>query len=128
MWGSSGDAKGLGSTEAAAQGISGMWYNGELGLFPTSSYGKDNPDMSGFESWGHFTQMVWAGSSKVGCHSQYCPAGTMYQSMGSWFTVCNYHPAGKFNRIFFSFKKQLSLLPRLGAHRCDVETRKLCVN
>lgn len=101
MWGGT-NAKGLGGSKAAAQGITNMWYNGELNKFPSSSYGRGSPDMSNFEGWGHFSQLVWSGSTQVGCHTQYCAPGTMYASMGAWYTVCNYHPAGKapFPRFF----------------------------
>lgn len=79
---------------AIAQAITQMWYNGEVDLYPSSSYGQANPDFSNFEGWGHYSQMVWIGSTKVGCAAQYCPAGTMEPSMGAWFSVCNYYPAG----------------------------------
>ncbi|KAL2022994.1 hypothetical protein VTK56DRAFT_4209 [Thermocarpiscus australiensis] len=93
MWGSSGDPQALGANKAVAQAASDGWYNGELNLFPASDYGKDTPDMSGFEQWGHFSQLVWKGTRKVGCATQFCQPGTI-SSMGSWYTVCNYFPAG----------------------------------
>lgn len=79
---------------AIAQAITQMWYNGEVDLYPSSSYGQANPDFSNFEGWGHYSQMVWVGSTQVGCAAQYCPAGTMEPSMAAWFSVCNYYPAG----------------------------------
>lgn len=72
-----------------------MWYNGEIGLFDFDWYGLASPDMSNFEGWGHYTQVVWAATTKVGCASQYCPAGGLFSTMGGWFTVCNYDPAGQ---------------------------------
>ncbi|KAA8910929.1 CAP domain-containing protein [Sphaerosporella brunnea] len=44
---------------------------------------------------GHFTQMVWAGTERVGCAIQWCPDGVK----GAWtepseLVVCNYQPAG----------------------------------
>jgi hypothetical protein len=72
-----------------------MWHNGECEAYPKADYGKDNPDMSNFEVWGHFSQLVWVGSEQVGCASQYCNPGTIYGDMGSWLTVCNYYPPGE---------------------------------
>jgi hypothetical protein len=37
--------------------------------------------------------MIWKGTQKVGCATHFCAPGTM-NSMGSWYTVCNYYPAG----------------------------------
>jgi len=55
--------------------------------------------MSNFEGWGHFSQVVWVGSAAVGCASHYCASGTIFSTLPSWFTVCNYVPPGMF--IFF---------------------------
>ncbi|AEO61181.1 hypothetical protein MYCTH_2135772 [Thermothelomyces thermophilus ATCC 42464] len=93
MWGSSGDPEAVGATTSVARAISDGWYNDELELFPASDYGKDNPDMSNFEKWGHFSQLVWKGTEKVGCYTNFCAPGTL-SSYGSWYTVCNYYPAG----------------------------------
>ena len=68
-----------------------MWY-GEASYF-AGSYGKSNPSGSGGQA-GHFTQLIWKGSTQVGCYTQICKAGTLYDSMDSVFTVCNYFPAG----------------------------------
>jgi hypothetical protein len=95
MWASSGDAKSLGENMAIAQAITDMWHNGECMAYPKEDYGKDNPSMTNFEVWGHFSQLVWVGSEMVGCKAQYCEPGTMYPDMGAWFSVCNYYPAGK---------------------------------
>lgn len=88
------DADSMTEELAIAQAITQMWYNGEVDLYPANDYGQATPDMSGFEGWGHYSQMVWVGSKQVGCSAQYCPAGTMEPSMASWFSVCNYYPAG----------------------------------
>jgi uncharacterized protein YkwD len=93
MWGSSEDPESFGAAASVARAASNGWYNGEVNLFPTSDYGKDSPDMANFKKWGHFTQLVWRETKKVGCHSHFCPPGTM-SGLGSWYTVCNYSPAG----------------------------------
>jgi len=98
----SSNAKSMSAAKAGAQAITNMWYNGELNKFPHSSYGKSSPDMSGFEKWGHFSQVVWSGSTQIGCATQYCPPGTMMGGMGSWYTVCDYYPAGNMGGAYGS--------------------------
>lgn len=71
--------------------IGEMWYNAELPLYP--SYG-DEPDMTDFDAWGHYSQVVWKASTTLGCHVQTCAAGTMEPTMQAYFCVCNYFPAG----------------------------------
>jgi hypothetical protein len=78
-----------------ADATTNMWYNGEVDLFLPSYYGEANPDFSNFDAWGHFSQLVWKSTTKIGCATQYCEAGTMYSGMSSWFTVCNYAAEGK---------------------------------
>lgn len=68
--------------------ISNMWYNGELPLFRDEYYGQAQPDMSDFMSWGHFSQVVWKGTTTVGCSTQFCSSSSM------WLTACNYGAAG----------------------------------
>lgn len=58
-------------------------------------YGLANPPSgTNLDSWGHYTQLIWKSSTKVGCYTAKCPAGTVL-SMQSWYTVCNYSPPGK---------------------------------
>ncbi|KAK6859383.1 hypothetical protein PG990_013366 [Apiospora arundinis] len=94
MWGLSSGAEKLGDVGAINMAIHDMWYNGELGLFLPSFYGESSPDMSNFEKWGHFSQLVWKESTGVGCQAQFCPKGTLNDGMDTWFMVCNYFPAG----------------------------------
>ncbi|SPQ19865.1 5c7548f3-fa18-4774-90c6-780829676d14 [Thermothielavioides terrestris] len=93
MWGSTGDPEAFGATGSIARAASNGWYNGELNDFPASSYGASTPDMTNFEKWGHFSQLVWKDTQKVGCATVFCQPGTL-SSMGSWFSVCNYYPPG----------------------------------
>ncbi|KAL8757820.1 MAG: hypothetical protein Q9199_001942 [Rusavskia elegans] len=96
--------------------LTNAFYNSELELYP--GYGSDSPDMSNFHAWGHFSQMVWGSTTKVGCYSYNCnPAGKMDldcnpatgqsylgktgcgtsgSGMYPVFTVCNYSPPGNF--------------------------------
>jgi len=77
--------------------ITELFYNGEVGYY-TNLYGQANPDMSNFHNWGHFSQIVWKGTSRVGCATQYCPKGLA--NVGPYtpphFTVCNYGPPGNY--------------------------------
>ena len=56
------------------------WYD------EISSYDYSNPGFS--EATGHFTQVVWAGSSQVGCGIKYC--GDVWGD----YIVCSYEAAG----------------------------------
>jgi len=75
--------------------ISDLMYNDEINYYP--GYGGE-PDMSNFEKWGHFSQIVWKSTTGVGCATQYCPGGLANAGGGvsPYFTVCNYGPAGNF--------------------------------
>lgn len=109
MWGSSTATSSDDTSNIIAQAITDMWYNGEVTLFPSSSYGLDTPDMTDFDSWGHFSQVVWVASTEVGCAVQYCEAGTMVASMPSYFSVCNYRDAGNVGGEYGT-----NVLPSLG--------------
>ncbi|KAI0393768.1 CAP domain-containing protein [Xylariaceae sp. FL0594] len=95
LWGGTTGAKDLGSTGAVKMAATTMWYNGEFSNFLPSYYGTE-PDVNGVHLWGHMSQLVWAASTKVGCSSVFCPRGTAYDNMDSWYTVCNYSPPGNF--------------------------------
>ncbi|KAJ4266515.1 hypothetical protein NW762_004502 [Fusarium torreyae] len=92
-WGATNDIDNL-KNKAAAGGITNQWYNSEMGNW--AFYGQENPpsDMN-IDLYGHFTQVVWKDSTKVGCATVKCPAGTVL-SFQSWYTVCNYNPQGNF--------------------------------
>lgn len=80
--------------------ITNAMYNGEMPFYPTP-YGNDNPSLSAFGSWGHFSQEVWADTRQVGCYTQYCPNGLINpqtgQNLGTppYFSVCNFSPPGE---------------------------------
>ncbi|KAI4188997.1 MAG: hypothetical protein L6R41_001751 [Letrouitia leprolyta] len=102
----------------AANNISAIltngFYNDEMMLYP--GYGSDSPDMSNFEKWGHFSQMLWQSTQKVGCYTYTCSppgappldcnpsTGQSYLKntgcgnggMNAIFTVCNYSPPGNY--------------------------------
>lgn len=96
------DGGGYGQNIAAGVGpgniakiISDMFYNHELPAFG-DQYGVANP--TGFEKWGHFSQVVWKKTSEVGCHTCDCSKKGGLKNVGGnvapWFTVCNYKSPG----------------------------------
>ncbi|MFW9259305.1 CAP family protein [Nostoc sp. CALU 546] len=79
-WSGDGDSTNLGS--AAVQD----WYS------EITDYDYTKPVFSG--NTGHFTQVVWKGSTKLGCGAAPGPAtieGTKYDG---FYVVCQYAPAG----------------------------------
>lgn len=91
-WGSSGDISSQ-QLETGAGAITNQWYNGEVNAW--TFYGSANPPKgANLLEWGHFTQVVWKSSTKVGCATVQCPAGTVL-GLPAWYTVCNYNPPGK---------------------------------
>ncbi|KIV99947.1 uncharacterized protein PV09_08464 [Verruconis gallopava] len=82
--------------------ITDLFYNNEVGNF-AGLYGEATPsninDATAFDGWGHFTQVVWKGSTSVGCATYDCSASGLANTGSSvppYFTVCNYKPAGNF--------------------------------
>jgi len=73
------------------------WYNDEMSKF--TQYGQASPDMGSFMQWGHYTQVVWKDSNKLGCATHHCASaldpktGKTYNNIE--YIVCNYGPAGK---------------------------------
>lgn len=77
--------------------ITNLMYNDEMGFWDQYDlYGKADPDMTHFESWGHFSQIVWKGTTHVGCATVVCDSlGNVDAATSVPFTVCNYSPPGK---------------------------------
>ncbi|KAJ5144507.1 CAP domain-containing protein [Penicillium atrosanguineum] len=76
--------------------LTNLMYNDEMEYFPTP-YGESNPRMANFEKWGHFSQIVWKGTTHVGCATVVCDGlGNVDSHQSLPFTVCNYSPAGNF--------------------------------
>jgi Cysteine-rich secretory protein family len=75
--------------------ITNLMYNNETELYP-GPYGSE-PDMTNFEPWGHYSQIVWASTTEVGCYTNDCSAQGLRNigpHVGPQFTVCNYYPPG----------------------------------
>jgi len=77
--------------------ITNLWYNAEVNAY-SPYYGQANPG-GNFNNYGHFTQIVWQGTTVVGCATQDCSANGL-ANVGSnvppYFTVCNYYEAGNY--------------------------------
>lgn len=59
------------------------------------SYGQNS---CGTSSACHYTQLVWAKTTKVGCATKICnPLGKSGWGKESWFLVCRYEPNGNWN-------------------------------
>ena len=90
-FGSTGDISGL-QNSAAAAGISDDWYSSEMENWVW--YNQENPPSgTNIDNWAHFTQVVWKSTTKVGCATVQCPAGSVL-AYPSWYTVCDYSIEG----------------------------------
>lgn len=82
--------------------ISDQFYNSEVNNYVAAIggvYGNEpNMDEKVFDGYGHMSQVVWAGSTKVGCATSSGCSSLVNIDAGSnippIFTVCNYSPQG----------------------------------
>ncbi|EMC96586.1 hypothetical protein BAUCODRAFT_148171 [Baudoinia panamericana UAMH 10762] len=74
--------------------ITELFYNGEVNWFD-GLYNVAQPNMTNFEHWGHFSQIVWKSTTSIGCATQMC-SNLINFGTDSSFTVCNYGPPGNF--------------------------------
>lgn len=84
---SSGENLAMGSSGYTAQALAQLWAD-EKALFKYGAF----PDVSTDGNWfnvGHYTQMVWKGTSSLGCAT--ASAGA------SIFLVCRYDPPGNYS-------------------------------
>lgn len=74
-----------------------------------------------FSAVGHYTQMVWAETSKIGCGFAICS--------GTRFYACNYSPAGNFdyNNPYISGASCAACPNTCNANQCDC-AGKICLN
>lgn len=56
----------------------------------------NNSDYCANEPCGHFTQVIWANSYKVGCAVNYCASGLGSTQLPATLLVCNYASAGNY--------------------------------
>lgn len=78
----------IASGDTDLDGSIGMWYNETVNF---DYYGDQNPGGT-FDGYGHFTQMIWAYSTSLGCATLDC--GSSASASGN-YTVCNYFQGGK---------------------------------
>lgn len=88
--------------KAMGNSITNMWYDGEYGAyFDNVVNGKPNEGM--FTAWGHLSQVLWKGTSTVGCAINSCAQLTYPADQNgraspptknAWYVVCNYKGAG----------------------------------
>jgi len=82
--------------------ITDLFYNDEIMNFK-DLYGQPTPDNindeSAFNTYGHYTQIVWRDTTTVGCATVDCTSQGL-ANVGSdvppYFTVCNYSPPGNY--------------------------------
>lgn len=107
--------------------LTNMLYNSEIENYP-QPYGQESPDSANFDSWGHYSQIVWSDTTSVGCYTYDCsPAGeiatqecnangepylanTKCGPDGGYpavFTVCNYYPSGNIDGEYQAVKSPL---------------------
>ncbi|XP_030840479.1 uncharacterized protein LOC575786 [Strongylocentrotus purpuratus] len=48
---------------------------------------------------GHYTQVVWAATNKVGCGRMFCPSLGSTGLRDAWYVVCNYAPGGNYQGV-----------------------------
>ena len=82
-----------GPSPVAGSGPVKSWYD-EIKDFDFNA--PDDQRRSPIHKVGHFTQVVWKGSQKVGC----AQAAAIGGNRGGVYTVCNYEPAGNYLREF----------------------------
>ena len=82
--------------------ITDLFYNAEIENF-AGLYGQATPDNinddTAFDGYGHYTQIVWKGTTAVGCATVDCSAqglGNVGSNVPPYFTVCNYSPPGNY--------------------------------
>ncbi|KAJ3497059.1 hypothetical protein NLG97_g2191 [Lecanicillium saksenae] len=91
-WASSGDIARK-ENYAVRHAITDGWYNKEEPFYTGYGYAVPPNYKTGFKKYGHFTQVVWKSSKRVGCGSTLCAAGVLSR-YPAWYTVCNYDPPG----------------------------------
>jgi pathogenesis-related protein 1 len=76
------------ASQSSATDCANAWVN-EKQFFAGGTV-PDGCCTNGFESCGHYTQVVWDTTTSVGCDYQDCSSNNQFARL--W--VCNYYPAG----------------------------------
>ncbi|TSL61132.1 Peptidase inhibitor 16 [Bagarius yarrelli] len=64
-----------------------LWYN------EFNNYDFSNKNCASGKQCGHYTQMVWANTSFIGCASYFCSNVSNFDAQNATILVCNYFPA-----------------------------------
>ena len=65
------------------------------------TYAAIGDPINNFSAIGHYTQLVWASTSLVGCGVTHCTTNTPFPGFPEWdFIVCRYSPPGNFTGQF----------------------------
>ncbi|CZT14290.1 uncharacterized protein RCC_00266 [Ramularia collo-cygni] len=77
--------------------ISDLFYNSEAPAFK-DLYGQAQPSYANFGAWGHFSQIIWKGTTRIGCATTSCINGLkgVGANVPKHFTVCNYKSPGNY--------------------------------
>ncbi|XP_051974095.1 GLIPR1-like protein 1 [Xyrauchen texanus] len=84
-------------------------------------YNYYSTECSPAQQCGHYTQVVWADTYKVGCAAQACPNGvseTTFSSMAGIIFVCNYATAGNYRGV----------APYKTGNPCSLCSKETCEN
>jgi len=94
--GSDGVARG----ENIAASSPGYWdVEGVVGAWASewSNYTYSSNACASGKMCGHYTQVVWRSTQRVGCASKRCTTGSPFPSFPTWdFYVCDYEPPGNY--------------------------------
>ncbi|KIY73823.1 PR-1-like protein, partial [Cylindrobasidium torrendii FP15055 ss-10] len=63
-----------------------------------AQYNYNSPGFS--SATGHFTQVVWKGTTQVACAVASCAADKIFPGRTSQYVVCRYTPPGNYNNQF----------------------------
>ncbi|KAI1292872.1 Golgi-associated plant pathogenesis-related protein 1 [Halotydeus destructor] len=88
------------------------WYN------EIKYYNFQRPNQMPINIIGHFTQVVWRSTDKVGC----AQAGSVGGNKGGVYTVCNYDPPGNRQGLFIA-----NVTPKLTRHPVVFACTKILV-
>jgi uncharacterized protein YkwD len=83
-------------------GITESWYKSEFAAM-AGHYGEASLSDSVFHQVGHLTQVLWKGTTTVGCVSLDCGDRMIVNGQSSnlnKFTVCNYFPQGNIRTLY----------------------------
>ncbi|KAF2173465.1 hypothetical protein M409DRAFT_61858 [Zasmidium cellare ATCC 36951] len=78
--------------------VTDMWYNSEVNAYLPSYYGSE-PSSSEFGKYGHFSQVVWKGTTRLGCATKDCSVDGLKgvgRGVPPVLTVCNYKGPGNY--------------------------------